>query len=257
MSSFIAILSPAKLLDDQTHYPNLACTEAIFSAEAAQLAGKLKKLTPHKLAELMDMSDALATETHARFATWKLPFTHQNAHPAMLMFKGEVYRGLQAQEFNPKQLEFAQKRLRILSGLYGIMRPLDLVMPYRLMMGTPFEFDKKTPNLYSFWKQKITAELDKELGKNDVLINLASHEYFKVIDSKVLNRRIMECEFKEKKGNAFVTVNTYSKLARGKMARFIIDNQIKKPDDIQSFDYENYSYNSSLSGPDRFVFTRS
>ncbi len=137
------------------------------------------------------------------------------------------------------------------------MRPLDLVMPYRLMMGTSFEPDKKTPNLYAFWKEKITAHLDKELGKKDVLINLASQEYFKVIDTKVLDRRIIECEFKEKKGNAFVTVNTYSKLARGKMARFIIDNQIKKPEDIQSFDYEKYTYNSKLSASDKFVFTRS
>jgi cytoplasmic iron level regulating protein YaaA (DUF328/UPF0246 family) len=220
------------------------------------LAGKLKKLSPEKLAEMMSMSQALAMETHARFQQWKLPFTHQNAHPAMLMFKGEVYRGLQAAELNPKGLSFAQNHLRILSGLYGVMRPLDLVMPYRLMMGTPFEFDKKAPNLYVFWKQKITEAMDKELGKKDVLINLASQEYFKVIDTKLLGRRIIDCEFKETKGKGFATVNTYSKLARGKMARFIIDNQIKKADDIQSFDSDGYCLNENLSGPDHFVFTR-
>ena len=256
MSSFIAILSPAKLIDDQTHYPNLNCTQPGFLSESEQLANKLKKLSASKLAELMDMSDALAAETHTRFQKWELPFTHQNAHPAMLMFKGEVYRGLQAQEFNPKQLAFAQKHLRILSGLYGIMRPLDLVMPYRLMMGTPFEIDKKSPNLYAFWKQKITEALDNELGKKDVLINLASQEYFKVIDTKLLGRRIIDCEFKETKGKSFATVNTYSKLARGKMARFIIDNQIKKADDIQSFDSDGYCLNENLSGTDHFVFTR-
>jgi cytoplasmic iron level regulating protein YaaA (DUF328/UPF0246 family) len=256
MSSFLALLSPAKLIDDQTHYPNLSCTQPVFQAEAARLVTKLKRLTPTKLSELMTMSDALAHETQVRFNNWHLPFTHLNAHPAVLMFKGEVYRGLQAQEFNLKQLEFAQKHLRILSGLYGVMRPLDLVMPYRLMMGTPFEFDKKTPNLYTFWKSKITSELDNTLGKKDVLINLASQEYFKAIDIQTLNRRVLECEFKEKKGNAFVTVNTYAKQARGKMARFIIDHQIKKADDIRSFDYDNYALNENLSTADRFVFSR-
>ena len=256
MSSFIAILSPAKLIDDQTHYPNLSCTDVAFAEDAARLAGKLKKLSPENLAEMMSMSQALAMETHARFQQWKFPFTHQNAHPAMLMFKGEVYRGLQAAELNPKGLSFAQKHLRILSGLYGIMRPLDLVMPYRLMMGTPFGFDKKAPNLYAFWKQKITEALDNELDKKDVLINLASQEYFKVIDTKLLGRRIIECEFKETKGKGFATVNTYSKLARGKMARFIIDNQLKKADDIRSFDSDGYCMNEKLSGPDHFVFTR-
>lgn len=256
MSSFIAILSPAKLIDDQTHYPNLKCTEAHFISDAAQLVAKLKKLSPAALADLMAMSPALATETHGRFQKWELPFTHHNAHPAILMFKGEVYRGLNAGELNSKQLDFAQKHLRILSGLYGIMRPLDLVMPYRLMMGTPFVFDKKTANLYAFWKQKITNTLDLELGKKDTIINLASQEYFKSIDTKSLNRRIIECEFKEKKGNTHVTVNTYAKLARGKMARFIIDNQIRSADDIQAFDYGDYSFNAKLSKEDHFVFTR-
>jgi cytoplasmic iron level regulating protein YaaA (DUF328/UPF0246 family) len=256
MSSFIAILSPAKLIDDQTHYPNLNCTQPAFLSESEQLANKLKKFSPSKLAELMDMSDALAAETHTRFQQWELPFTHQNAHPAMLMFKGEVYRGLQAQEFNPKQLAFAQKHLRILSGLYGIMRPLDLVMPYRLMMGTPFGFDKKAPNLYAFWKQKITEALDKELGQKDVLINLASQEYFKAVDIQTLGRRVIECEFKEKKGNAFVTVNTYSKLARGKMARFIIDNMLTNPSDIQAFDLDGYAFKRTISSENRFIFGR-
>lgn len=257
MSSFIALLSPAKLIDDQTHYPNIACTEPVFLQEASQLTNKLKKLSAEQLAELMDMSLALAHETHTRFQKWSTPFTHANAHPAMLMFKGEVYRGLQAQELNRKQLDFAQKHIRILSGLYGIMRPLDLVLPYRLMMGTPFELDKKTQSLYAFWKPKLTARLDQDMGKKDVIINLASAEYIKAIDTKTLGRRVIECEFKEKKGNTFVTVNTYAKLARGKMARFIIDHHIKRAEDIQTFDYENYCYNLKLSTEDKFVFTRS
>ena len=256
MSSFIALLSPAKLLDDQTHYPTISCTDAVFTQEAAELVSKLKKLSPDKLSDLMEMSSSLGSETHARFQHWQLPFSHQNAHPAMLMFKGEVYRGLQAQELNPKQLDYAQKHIRILSGLYGILRPLDLIMPYRLMMGTPFAVDKKTPNLYAFWRNKITSNLQADLGKKASIINLASHEYFKSIDTTVLNNRIIECEFKEKRNNKFVTVNTYSKLARGKMARFIIDHQIKNADDIRAFDTDSYSYNESLSDADRFVFTR-
>ena len=256
MSSFIAILSPAKLIDDQTHYPTISCTDAAFANEAAELVARLKKLSPDKLGDLMEMSSTLASETHARFQQWQLPFTHQNAHPAMLMFKGEVYRGLQAQELNPKQLDYAQKHIRILSGLYGIVRPLDLIMPYRLMMGTPFAADKKTPNLYAYWKNTITSNLQADLGKKACIINLASQEYFKSIDTTVLKNRIIECEFKEKRNNKFVTINTYSKLARGKMARFIIDHEIKNADDIRAFDTDAYSYNESLSSADRFVFSR-
>jgi hypothetical protein len=256
MSSFLALLSPAKLIDDQTHYPNLECSQPEFTAEAQQLVNKLKKLNSAELSELMDMSASLAQETQRRLKEWHLPFSHANAHPAILMFKGEVYRGLEAQELNPKQLAFAQKHVRILSGLYGILRPLDWAMPYRLMMGTPFASDKKTPNLYAFWQEKITSSIDAELNKNGTLINLASHEYFKCIDLKKLNRRVIQCEFKENRGGKFVSVNTYAKHARGSMARFIIDNSIKKPDDIRAFDTDGYSLNSSLSTQDQFVFCR-
>jgi cytoplasmic iron level regulating protein YaaA (DUF328/UPF0246 family) len=256
LSSFLILLSPTKLLDDQTHYPNLKCSEAAFLNQAKQLVSKLKKLSATELAELMDMSHKLAEETYSRFQHWGLPFTHQNAHPAILMFKGEVYRGLRANELNREQLEFAQQHIRILSGLYGILKPLDLVMPYRLMMGTSFEISNKTPNLYSFWKESVTAGLQKELNQKGVIINLASQEYFKSIDVKHLDRRIIHCDFKEKKGNAYVAVNTYSKLARGVMARYIIDNQLKKPEDICAFREENYAFNEKLSGENHFVFTR-
>lgn len=256
MSSFKVLLSPAKLIDDQTHYPNLECSQIAFPEKTQILVDALKKLSPDAITELMDISPKLAIETHTRLLQWKLPFTHQNAHPAILMFKGEVYRGLQAAELNRKQLDVAQKQIRILSGLYGILKPLDLVMPYRLMMGTPFEVNKKTPNLYSYWRESITETLQQEMGKKDVIINLASQEYFKSIDIKLLNRRVIDCDFKEKKGNAFVSVNTYVKLARGKMARFILDNSIKKTEDLRSFDTDNYSFNEKLSGTDRYVFTR-
>jgi len=256
MSKLIALLSPAKLLDDQSHYPDLPCTEAAFTAEAHHLVAKLKKQKPAELASLMSMSDALAAETHHRFQSWQLPFTHQNAHPALLLFKGEVYRGLQAHELNIKQLAFAQDHVRILSGLYGILRPLDLIMPYRLMMGTPFSFDKKHTNLYSFWKEKITNHLDRDLDKNGVLVDIASQEYFKSIDTGKLNRRVIACEFRENKGGKYVVVNTYAKSARGKMARFIIDAGIKNSNDLRAFNYDNYKFLPALSEENKLVFVR-
>lgn len=256
MSSFIALLSPAKLIDDQTHYPELSCTDALFTEQSQLLVSKLKKCSSKQLAEMMEMSASLGEETRTRFNAWQLPFTHENAHPAIMMFKGEVYRGLQAMELSKKQLDYAQKHFRILSGLYGVLRPLDLVMPYRLMMGTRFAVDKKTPDLYSFWTHHVTQHLSESLGKNDCVLNLSSAEYFKSVNTNVLNRRVIHCEFKEKKGTHYKTVNTYTKLARGKMARFIIDHQLKNVDDIRSFDQDRYLFNTALSTPDQYVFTR-
>lgn len=256
MSSFIALLSPAKLIDDQTHYPNLPCTEIDFGEEANFLVSKLRKFKPKELAELMSMSDALAAETYARYQSWELPFSHKNAHPALLMFKGEVYRGLQAQELNSKQFDFAQKHIRILSGLYGILRPLDLVMPYRLMMGTRLAVDKKNDSLYTYWKSAIYEHLHRDLDKKGVIIDLASNEYFKAVDAAALQRRVINCEFKEKKAGKIVTVNTYAKSARGKMARFIIDHKITKASDLKAFDYDSYAYAPDHSQEDTWVFTR-
>jgi cytoplasmic iron level regulating protein YaaA (DUF328/UPF0246 family) len=252
----MAVISPAKLLDDQTHYPNLPCTQPAFPNEAKKLAALLKKMSAGELSTLMDMSTALGKETEIKFKQWTQPFTHENAHPAMLMFKGEVYRGLQAEELHLGQLEFAQEHFRILSGLYGILRPLDLVMPYRLMMGTPLAIGKTTKNLYAFWTEKITAHLNDSLDKKGVLIDLASAEYFKSIDLKTLNRKVVTCEFRQKKGNDYVMVNTYAKSARGKMARFIIDNAITKADDCRAFNYDSYSLLDARSDDQRLVFVR-
>jgi cytoplasmic iron level regulating protein YaaA (DUF328/UPF0246 family) len=256
MSKLIAVISPAKLLDDQTHYPNLPCTQPEFTAEAKKLAALLQKMSPAELSKLMAMSSALGKETALKFDQWQLPFTHENAHPAMLMFKGEVYRGLQAEELHLKQLEFAQKHVRILSGLYGILRPLDLIMPYRLMMGTPLSIGKTHKNLYAFWSEKITTHLDQALDKKGILMDLASSEYFKSIDLKTLNRKVISCEFRQKKGNDYVVVNTYAKSARGKMTRFIIDNAITKADDCRAFDYDGYSLLDARSDDERLVFVR-
>lgn len=256
MSSLVAVISPAKLLEDQTHYPQIPCTEPQFAKEAETLMTKLKKLKTNELCELLEISQKLGEENKLRNDRWKLPFDHTNAQPAILLFKGEVYRGLQAETFGKKELDFASNHLRILSGLYGILRPLDLVMSYRLMMGTPFSPDKKHKNLYSFWDMKITEALKADVDKKGVVVNLASSEYFKVIHPKELDRRIVTCEFREKKGSGYSVVNTYAKQARGSMARFIIEHKIKKEGDLKAFDTDRYSFNASLSSDDKLVFTR-
>ncbi len=256
MSKLVAVISPAKLLDDSTHYPELESTQPVFTKEAEYLAGKLKKLSAKDLSGLMEISSKLGEENKARYAQWHLPFTHQNAHPALLMFKGDVYRGLKAEELSKKELAFAQDHLRILSGLYGVLRPLDLVMAYRLMMGTPFSPDTKTKNLYAFWGNKIATQLAKDIDPKGILVNLASTEYFKAVDLKTLNRKIITCEFKERKGDKYSIVMTYAKQARGMMARFIIENKIKKAEDLKAFDMENYIFNTKLSSEDNLIFTR-
>jgi cytoplasmic iron level regulating protein YaaA (DUF328/UPF0246 family) len=256
MSSLLALLSPAKLIDDQTHYPNIPCSTPQFIDEAHYLVKKLRSLSPEQLTQILDISSKLAQETQQRHMNWQTPFSHQNAHPAIMMFQGEVYRGLKANELNSKQLQYANKHIKILSGLYGILRPLDWAMPYRLMMGTRFEVDSKTPNLYTYWQQKISTHIKQATKPNDCIINLASQEYFKCIDVRVLERRIISCEFKEKKGSSYAIVSTYAKLARGSMARFLIDHSIKNVPDIKAFNYENYQFNKHLSNESIFVFTR-
>ncbi|MFM9986683.1 MAG: peroxide stress protein YaaA [Flavobacteriales bacterium] len=256
MSKLIAVISPAKLLDDKTHYPEIKCTQPAFLKEAETLVSKLKKLKGKELSELMDISSKLGEENKVRYTKWSLPFTHANSHPSILMFKGEVYRGMKAETFNKKQLEVAQEKLRILSGLYGLLRPMDLVMPYRLMMGTPFSPNAKTKSLYAFWGDKISKELNKIAPKSSTIVNLASSEYFKAVDPKTLSAKVITCEFRQKKGNKFEMIGTYAKLARGMMARYIIEHDIDKVEDIKSFDTEKYAYNEALSTKDLFVFTR-
>ncbi len=256
MSKLIALISPAKLLDDKTHYPELSCTQPIFIKEAEVLAQKLKKVSAKKLSELMDISAALGVENEMRYTAWRLPFTHANAHPALLMFKGDVYRGLKAETLSKKELNVAQEKLRILSGLYGLLRPLDFVMAYRLMMGTPFSPDAKTKNLYAFWGTKIGEQLKKEVDEKGVVVNLASTEYFKAVDQKALKRKVITCEFKELKGDKYSIVMTYAKQARGMMARFIVENNISNPKDLIAFDTERYAFNPRQSSESLLVFTR-
>jgi cytoplasmic iron level regulating protein YaaA (DUF328/UPF0246 family) len=255
-TSLLAVISPAKLIDDQTHYPQYKCTQPEFSTEAATLIRVLQKLTAADIQKLMAVSHPLAAQAAEQFQQWSIPFSHQHAHPAILMFKGEVYRGLDAGQLDTRQLTFANKHLRILSGLYGILRPLDFAMPYRLMMGTKFSPGKPYKNLYDFWKEKITGNLRESLTKSGVLINLASEEYFRSIDPVKLERRIITCEFLEKKGSKLSSVSTYAKLARGKMARFLIEEKITETDHLKAFNDERYVFQPKLSDENRFIFAR-
>lgn len=256
VSSFIAVISPAKLLDANTHYPAVTSSQADYLPEAAYLVAKLKKYSTPKLAELLEVSTTIADENVKRFRDWHLPFDHSNAVPAVLMFKGDVYRGMQAETFSAKELDFAQKHLRILSGLYGVVRPLDLVQPYRLMMGTPFAPDAKHKHLYAYWQKKVTTHLDEVLDKKGILINLASSEYFKAIDTSALGRRVVQCEFKEKKNGKLSIVSTYAKLARGKMAGYLVRNGVKKVEQLQAFNEDGYSFEPSLSNDREWLFVR-
>ncbi len=255
-SKLIAVISPAKLLDDSSRYPELKSSEIAFAVEAEELANGLRKLKSKEISKLMDLSDALAIENEKRFQQWQLPFNTSNAIQSVLMFKGDVYRGLKAEELGARQLEWAQNHLRILSGLYGVLRPLDLIQPYRLMMGTPYSPNKVHKNLYQFWGNKVTEAIQSDLEPKGTLVNLASSEYFKVINKAVLDRKVIQCEFKEKKGSGFSIVSTYAKLARGKMARFIIENKIVKPSELAAFDVDGYVFNPKLSTDSDYVFTR-
>ena len=217
----------------------------------------MKKKKPVQLARLMDISTKLAELNHQRFQAWSLPFTPENAWPAVLMFNGDVYQGLKAETFSVSEFETAQKQLRILSGVYGLLKPLDLIQPYRLEMGTTISIAGKK-NLYDFWKAKITAKLNQEFSETGkkVLVNLASNEYFGAIDIKKLKARIITPSFKEHKNGQFQMVSFFAKRARGLMSRFIIQNNISDPEEIKAFDVEGYYFNNVLSKGDNWIFTR-
>lgn len=255
-SKLIAVISPAKLLEESSRYPELKSSEISFAVEAEYLTNSLRKLKVKELGKLMELSDKLAEENMIRYQNWQLPFTPSNSIQAILMFKGEVYRGLKAEELGAKQLEWAQSHIRILSGLYGVLRPLDLIQPYRLMMGTPYSPDKNTKNLYQFWGSKIAEHIKADLDPKGVLVNLASSEYFKAIHLSQLERKVISCEFKEKKGANYSIISTYAKQARGRMARFIIENKVTKPFDLKAFEEDGYSFNPKMSSDYEYVFTR-
>lgn len=257
----ILVISPAKALDFETPPVTAIHTQPDFLGDAEELIGILRHKTPAEIAELMSLSDQLATLNVARYATWSRPFAQGNAKQAVLAFDGDVYEGLGAATLDDAGLRWAQDHLRILSGLYGVLRPLDLMQPYRLEMGTRLA-NARGKDLYAFWGERITAELNRLLaaeaapGREAVLLNLASDEYFKSVRPKSLRGRLVTPVFEDWKGGRYKIISFYAKRARGLMTRFVIDGRIDDVDALRDFDREGYAYAAEASDADRLVFRR-
>lgn len=253
----LIVLSPAKSLDYDTPPTTDKHTLPIFINESAKLVADLKKLSLQEVAELMDLSDKLAALNVARFGEWSKKFTAKNSKQAILAFNGDVYEGLDAASLNAKALDYTQNHVRVLSGLYGVLKPLDLMQPYRLEMGTAFK-NTVGKDLYAFWGDKITLALKEELEqqKSKTLINLASDEYFKSVKADKLGFPIVAPVFQDEKAGKYKIVSFYAKRARGLMTRFIIDNKIDKAADLKDFDYEGYKFAPKESTDAKPVFRR-
>lgn len=253
----LMVISPAKTLDYETAAVTDIATRPDFLKHSALLIDELQELSPAQIAKMMGISDKLAQLNAARFEAWSRPFTKKNAKQAILAFKGDVYTGLDADSLTAKQFEFAQQHLRILSGLYGLLRPLDLMQAYRLEMGSRFA-NQRGKDLYHFWGSLITDKLNEELTrqKKPVLVNLASNEYFKSIKTKELKADIITPVFKDLKGDKYKIVSFYAKKARGLMCRYAIDKKITKVEGLKNFDYEGYKFSPAMSSETEWVFTR-
>ena len=249
------VISPAKSLNYESELPTTLSTNSCFLKEAQELNTLLRAKSPKALSELMHISPKLGQLNYDRNQSWTLPFTTTNARQAIYAFSGDVYRGLDAYTIPQEQIDLLQSTVRIISGLYGLLKPMDLVQPYRLEMGTKFPVGKNK-NLYEFWRQKVTQALNDELLPGEVLVNLASVEYFKAIDTKVLQAPLVHIDFKEFKNGQYKTIAVFSKLARGYMTRYIIDTNAQTIDDLKSFNVEGYSFDANLSTNHKLVFTR-
>jgi cytoplasmic iron level regulating protein YaaA (DUF328/UPF0246 family) len=249
------VISPAKSLNFDKALPTANFSEALFLKESRLVHKALKQKTPNELSGLMDISEKLANLNWQRNQDWKTPFNTENARPAIFTFDGDVYTGLDAYSIPRDKLETLQDNLRILSGLYGILKPLDLIQAYRLEMGTKLAIGE-SDNLYQFWKTTLTKALNKELEKNELFINLASNEYFSVIDVKKLKVPVITPEFKDYKNGKLKIISFFAKKARGMMVRYIIDTNAKTIDDLKGFNYEGYQFDANLSEENHLVFTR-
>lgn len=253
----LMVISPAKTLDFETPAVTSIHTRPDFLNEAETLIEELRALSPPQVSELMGISDKLGDLNFGRYLNWSRPFNTKNSKQALLAFKGDVYTGLDAEHMTEKQLEWAQDHLRILSGLYGLLRPLDLMQAYRLEMGTRFA-NSAGKDLYTFWGDKITDALNAELisEKNPVLLNLASQEYFKSVQTAQLKAKVITPVFKDWKGGKYKIISFYAKKARGLMSAYIIKNRITKVEKIKQFDSDGYEYNEAMSSTGEWVFTR-
>ena len=249
------VLSPAKSLNFESKLPTNTVSESCFLAESERLNKLLKKKSARSLSKLMSISPALGQLNYERNQEWHLPFTKDNARQAIYAFNGDVYRGLDAYTIPKDKLDKVQDTVRIISGLYGLLKPLDLMQPYRLEMGTKFPVGKYK-NLYEFWKKKVTQALNDDLEDDELFLNLASNEYFKAIDTKALKVPVITPVFKEFKNGQYKTIAIFAKLARGLMSRYIIDTEAKTIDDIKGFNYDGYGFDANLSTETELVFTR-
>ena len=251
------VLSPAKNLNEKDPSPVSSFTLPDLLPEAEILMQELRQLAPQQIAELMHVSDKIALLNAERNAAWHTPFTPENAKQAVFMFNGDVYEGIAADTLKPEQIDYLQQHVRLLSGLYGVLRPLDLMQPYRLEMGTAFA-NSRGKNLYEFWGDKITDLLNQTLKQadSDVLINLASQEYFKSDNTKKLNARLITPIFKDEKNGKYKIISFYAKRARGLMVRYAAEHGITEPEMLKNFDYEGYSFNEAASNEAEWVFMR-
>lgn len=249
------VISPAKSLDYETPIPTKQFTQGIFLEEAAKINAVLKKKSPKQLSSLMSVSQNLGELNWQRNQEWELPFTPKNSRQAIFAFKGEVYIGLDAYSLPIDKLEILQNKLRILSGQYGLLKPLDLMQSYRLEMGTKLKVANKE-NLYKFWGNSITEKLNKELADNELFINLASAEYFKAVKPALLKVPVITPVFKDFKDGKLKIIAFFAKKARGLMVRFIIDHNIETIEDLKNFNEEGYAFDSNLSSENELVFTR-
>ncbi len=251
------LLSPAKSLDYDSPIADAPHTRPQFIAQSEALIAVLREKSPQEIASLMSLSDKLAALNAARYQAWSPRFTARNSRQAVLAFDGDVYDGLAARTLGVDDLEWAQRHLAILSGLYGVLRPLDWMQPYRLEMGTALNMGEHG-NLYQFWGPRIAAHLNRQIAadKTPVVVNLASQEYFKSVDRKVLKARVIECVFEEHKGGLYKIISFFAKKARGLMARYAITHRVSTPRQLEGFNLEGYRFDGAASDAEKLVFRR-
>jgi cytoplasmic iron level regulating protein YaaA (DUF328/UPF0246 family) len=253
----LMVISPAKTLDFETPPAIEHFTLPQYLDHSQELVEQLRELSPAQISELMHVSDKIGGLNAARFGSWNPAFTPANAKQALLAFKGDVYTGLDAQSLGEADLDYAQQHLRMLSGLYGLLRPLDLMQPYRLEMGTKLA-NARGKDLYAFWGTRISEWLNEALAEqgDDVLLNLASNEYFSAVKRSALKARVIDTEFKDLKNGQYKIISFYAKKARGLMSRFVIEQRIDDPAALKAFDVQGYRYNPEQSSPQKLVFLR-
>jgi len=253
----LMVISPAKTLDFETPAVTQRFTQPQYLDHSQVLIEQLRELSPAQISELMHVSDKIGGLNAARFGSWTPAFTPRNAKQAILAFKGDVYTGLDAETLGETDLDYAQQHLRMLSGLYGLLRPLDLMQPYRLEMGTKLA-NARGKDLYAFWGNRISEWLNEALAEqgDDILLNLASNEYFSAVKRPALKARVIDTEFRDQKNGQYKIISFYAKKARGMMSRFVISERIDKPEHLKQFDVQGYRFSKDLSTADKLIFLR-